>query len=63
MRSVDRQVATLRGKIGRLEAMVAEAEERRAHLAGHLEDLDAGREPTHSHVSPRGAGDARGPPG
>lgn len=44
---VDRQVATLRRKIGRLEAMVVEAEERRAHLAGHLDDLDAGREPTH----------------
>ena len=45
--------ASLRRKIERLEAMIAEAEERRAHLAGHLEDLDAGREPT-----PR----ARGPP-
>ena len=29
--------------------MIEEAEERRAHLAGHLEDLDAGREPTHEH--------------
>ena len=46
---VDRQVGTLRGKIERLEAMISEAEERRAHLAGHLEDLDAGREPTHEH--------------
>ena len=50
--SVDRQVATLAGKISRLESMVAEAEERRVHLAGHLADLDAGREPTHSHVPP-----------
>ncbi len=48
---VDRQVGTLRGKIERLEAMISEAEERRAHLAGHLEDLDAGREPTHEHPS------------
>ena len=46
---VDRQVASLRAKIERLEAMVREAENRRAHLTGHLEDLDAGREPTHTH--------------
>jgi len=46
---VDRQVASLREKIGRLEGMIAEAEDRRAHLAGHLEDLEAGREPTHTH--------------
>ena len=51
---VDRQVATLRAKITRLEAMVAEAEGRREHLVGHLEDLDAGREPTHSHATPHG---------
>jgi DNA-binding transcriptional MerR regulator len=51
---VDRQVATIRAKIERLEAMVAEAEGRRAHLVGHLEDLDAGREPTHSHATPHG---------
>ena len=43
----DRQVATLRGKIRRLETMLAEAAERRLHLAGHLADLDAGREPAH----------------
>ena len=46
--TVDRQVATLRTKIARLEAMVAEAEDRRAHLAGHLADLEAGREPDHA---------------
>ena len=50
--TVDRQVATLRTKITRLKAMVAEAEERRAHLAGHLEDLDAGREPVHPPQAP-----------
>ncbi|HEX5827213.1 MAG TPA: MerR family transcriptional regulator [Candidatus Limnocylindrales bacterium] len=44
---VDRQVDSLRRKIGRLEAMTAEAEDRRAHLARHLEDIDAGREPDH----------------
>jgi DNA-binding transcriptional MerR regulator len=46
---VDRQVASLRQKVERLEAMILEAEDRRAHLAGHLEDLEAGREPTHTH--------------
>jgi DNA-binding transcriptional MerR regulator len=46
---VDRQVASLREKIDRLEAMIAEAEDRRTHLASHLADLEAGREPTHSH--------------
>jgi DNA-binding transcriptional MerR regulator len=48
---VDRQVGSLRRKIERLEAMIAEAEERRTHLAGHLDDLAAGREPTHEHPS------------
>ena len=46
---VDRQVASLRQKVERLGAMIVEAEDRRAHLAGHLEDLEAGREPTHTH--------------
>jgi DNA-binding transcriptional MerR regulator len=44
---VDRQIATLRRKAERLQAMVGEAEGRRVHLASHLADLDAGREPTH----------------
>jgi DNA-binding transcriptional MerR regulator len=56
---VDRQVASLRAKIERLEAMVLEAEDRRAHLAGHLEDLEAGREPTHTHDPVRRGGEAR----
>jgi DNA-binding transcriptional MerR regulator len=46
---VDRQVATLEAKIGRLESMVADATQRRMHLLAHLEDLDAGREPVHTH--------------
>ena len=46
---VDRQVGTLQAKIDRLEAMVAEAQGRREHLVGHLEDLEAGREPDHAH--------------
>jgi MerR family transcriptional regulator, repressor of the yfmOP operon len=44
---IDRQVASLRRKIERLEAMIAEAQDRRDHLAGHLADIDAGREPSH----------------
>jgi MerR family transcriptional regulator, repressor of the yfmOP operon len=43
---IDRQVATLRQKIERLESMVGEAEVRRAHLEGHRAELDAGVEPT-----------------
>ena len=46
MARVDRQVDTLRRKIERLEAMVEEAEGRRAHLAQHAAELDAGREPS-----------------
>jgi DNA-binding transcriptional MerR regulator len=47
MSRIDRQVSSLRRKIERLEAMIAEAEDRRDHLAGHLADIDAGREPSH----------------
>ncbi len=57
---VDRQVATLQAKTERLETMVTEAQGRRDHLLGHLEDLDAGREPIHSHTQPRVA---QSPPG
>jgi DNA-binding transcriptional MerR regulator len=47
---VDRQIATLGAKIERLQAMVAEAKTRRAHLESHLAEIDAGVEPTpHSH--------------
>jgi len=44
---IDRQVASIPRKIDRLEAMIAEAEDRRDHLAGHLADIDAGRDPNH----------------
>jgi MerR family transcriptional regulator, repressor of the yfmOP operon len=47
--TVDRQVATLREKVARLEQMIRDAEDRRAHLHTHLEDLEAGREPDHTH--------------
>jgi DNA-binding transcriptional MerR regulator len=62
--TVDRQVESLRHKIGRLEAMIGEAQDRRRHLAGHIADLDAGREPTHTHdplPRPRTTATGRGP--
>ncbi len=40
---VERQIASLRRKQERIEAMIAEATERKAHLAGHRRELDAGR--------------------
>jgi DNA-binding transcriptional MerR regulator len=47
---VDRQVAILRQKIGRLEEMVGEAEARRVHLRTHRAEIDAGLEPSpHTH--------------
>jgi MerR family transcriptional regulator, repressor of the yfmOP operon len=51
---VDRQVASLRQKIGRLEGMVAEAEGRRVHLKTHRAEIDAGIEPSpHTHEPSR----------
>ena len=38
---VDRQVATLRAKADRLEAMIAEADARRTHLTDHLAEIEA----------------------
>jgi len=40
MARIDRQVATLRAKIERLQSMVESATDRRAHLAGHLAEID-----------------------
>src|SRR3712207_1631876 len=37
---VDRQIETLRGKIQRLQVMVAEAESRRAHLEQHAAEIE-----------------------
>jgi DNA-binding transcriptional MerR regulator len=49
---VDRQIATLRTKADRLEAMIVEAEGRRDHLTAHVAELDAGLEPSHpAHAS------------
>ena len=36
---IDRQVATLRSKVARLESMIQAAEDRRRHLEGHLAAL------------------------
>ena len=44
---VDRQIATLERKRGRLDAMLADAAARRAHLQSHADDLEAGRGPAH----------------
>jgi MerR family transcriptional regulator, repressor of the yfmOP operon len=44
---VDRQIATLERKRGRLDAMLADAAARRAHLQSHADDLDEGRDPAH----------------
>ena len=38
---IDRQVATLRGKIARLESMIGTAMDRRRHLEGHIIEIDA----------------------
>ena len=38
---VDRQVATLRAKADRLEAMIADADARRTHLTAHLAEIEA----------------------
>ena len=39
---IDRQVATLRAKIQRIDDMIVAAEARRAHLADHLAELEPG---------------------
>jgi DNA-binding transcriptional MerR regulator len=44
---VDRQIETLRAKIERLEAMIGEAQTRKAHLQNHRRELEAGLEPSH----------------
>jgi DNA-binding transcriptional MerR regulator len=47
---VDRQVHSLREKMGRLAAMIDEAEDRRKHLLTHVAELEAGVEPVpHDH--------------
>lgn len=50
---IDRQIETLRGKIERLEAMIDAAAARRAHLEGHLAELESTGE-----IKPHAAGAA-----
>ena len=42
---VERQIATLREKRDRLDAMITEAERRQAHLLDHLAELEGGPDP------------------
>ncbi len=64
MSQVDRQVETLEAKRARLDAMIADARSRRAHLEAHLASLDGGPDP-HTGVLPPGhpppSASARGP--
>jgi MerR family copper efflux transcriptional regulator len=47
---VERQVNSLREKMGRLATMIDEAEDRREHLLTHVAELEAGVEPVpHDH--------------
>lgn len=47
---VERQIASLRDKSGRLTTMIHEAEDRRRHLQSHIAELEAGLEPLpHDH--------------
>jgi prefoldin subunit 5 len=50
---IDRQVATLRAKITRLESMIQAAAERRLHLERHLAEIDADGDVTTHRKAPR----------
>jgi len=55
---VERQVASLRAKAERLQAMIEDAEGRRTHLLVHRAEVDAGREPApHPAASPAAEAD------
>jgi len=52
---VDRQIESLREKMGRLATMIDEAEGRREHLLDHIAELEAGVEPApHDHPARSG---------
>jgi DNA-binding transcriptional MerR regulator len=57
---MDRQVATLEAKAGRLRAMLEAAEARRAHLRAHLDELEGGQ-PAHVPGTPDHAPGAPAP--
>jgi DNA-binding transcriptional MerR regulator len=44
---VERQIELLQAKSDRLGAMIAEAEQKRAHLLEHVDELETGRAPAH----------------
>jgi len=44
---VERQIDSLQAKSDRLQAMIAEAELKRAHLLEHVDELERGVEPAH----------------
>jgi DNA-binding transcriptional MerR regulator len=56
---IDRQVATLQGKVRRIEEMIVAAKGRREHLTEHLDALERGVEPAH-HRARRRAGTGSG---
>src|SRR5258705_13110961 len=50
---VDRQIVSLREKMGRLSTMIDETEDRRLHLLTHISELETGAEPApHEHRGP-----------
>ena len=55
---LDRQIESLREKMGRLATMIDEAEGRREHLLTHHAELDAGLEPAPHDHPPRKRGAA-----
>jgi hypothetical protein len=52
MERIDRQVATLNAKIGRLQAMIEAANARRRHLEDHRAELEPGSK-VRAHKVPR----------
>lgn len=52
LKRIDRQVATLRAKIDKLQAMIDAAEGRRAHLKAHRSELEPGST-VRAHKAPR----------
>jgi DNA-binding transcriptional MerR regulator len=51
---IDRQIDTLRAKVGRLRGMITDARVRRDKLAARVEEIDAGAARTHVHVDRSG---------
>ena len=60
---IDRQIETLRAKIGRLRSMIGEARTRREKIAAEVEKIDAGEPRTHVHVTHERAAEPASTPG